>query len=436
MAGNYEEVLHGVPVYPDVKLYCNIFNGTQIWEGDGWKEESLSWKEGCYIHSGLSGLSEWVIKGPDANKLLSKLSINSCENWNIGKSKHLVMCDDNGLIVNHVLTVRDSNDQFRSFTGMPWQLYQNMKLKYDVQVFPREISILQIAGPYSLTVLEKVTGVSQRDLGFLEFRPTTIEGIDAPIETSRIGMAGTLAYELRGPIEIGPAMYNAVYQAGKPYNIKRLGWRTYVVNHTEGGFPQLGCTFLPSMTDQGFREFLGVAGNLAISGSVDPFNFRARFRTPGEVGWNWMAKFNHDFIGRPVIEEEVKSPKRVTVTLRWNPEDVIDTFASLLKPGEEYKTIELPCGQQQPAGGHADHVIKDGKEIGFSSSTIYSYYYREVISHCVIDIDQAELGNKVTVLWGDYGKKIKEIRATVVRFPYLDLPRNEKYDLSTVPSGF
>jgi hypothetical protein len=39
------------------------------------------------------------------------------------------------------------------------------------------------------------------------------------------------------------------------------------------------------------------------------------------------------------------------------------------------------------------------------------------------------------VHWGDYGKRIKKIRATVVRWPYLDLVRNEDYDLSTVPSG-
>jgi hypothetical protein len=36
---------------------------------------------------------------------------------------------------------------------------------------------------------------------------------------------------------------------------------------------------------------------------------------------------------------------------------------------------------------------------------------------------------------GDYGKRIKEVRAMVGYFPYLDLPGNEHYDLSTVPSG-
>jgi len=148
-----------------------------------------------------------------------------------------------------------------------------------------------------------------------------------------------------------------------------------------------------------------------------------------------MAKFDHDFIGREAVEAEAANPKRKTVTLRWNPEDVLDVFASHYRPGEEYQYIEFPSSPQAPAAGHQDVVTKDGKVIGYSSATIYSYYYREQISMCVIDIDQAEIGNEVVVHWGDFGKRIKEIRATVERFPYLDLPRNEKYDLDAVPSG-
>ncbi|MFZ7122068.1 MAG: hypothetical protein ACOWWH_14100 [Eubacteriaceae bacterium] len=158
-------------------------------------------------------------------------------------------------------------------------------------------------------------------------------------------------------------------------------------------------------------------------------DLRARFRTPVEVGWSWTAKFDHEFIGRKVLQAEVENPKRTIVTLRWNHEDVIDIYASLFKPGEEYKTMDLPCAQPQLAGGHADCVTKNGEEIGISSSTIYSYYYREVISHCSIDVDQAKIGNQVIVHWGDYGKRIKEVRAIVERYPYLDLPRNQNYDL-------
>jgi glycine cleavage system aminomethyltransferase T len=80
-------------------------------------------------------------------------------------------------------------------------------------------------------------------------------------------------------------------------------------------------------------------------------------------------------------------------------------------------------------------VLKDGKPVGISSGIVYSYYFREVISHCTIDIDLAHLGTEVIVKWGDFGGKIKDVRATVARFPYLDLEPNQTYDLSRVPSG-
>lgn len=56
-------------------------------------------------------------------------------------------------------------------------------------------------------------------------------------------------------------------------------------------------------------------------------------RTPVEVNWHNMARFDHDFVGRPALTAEMANPKRTTVTLRWMAEDVLDTYASLLRPG-------------------------------------------------------------------------------------------------------
>jgi hypothetical protein len=39
---------------------------------------------------------------------------------------------------------------------------------------------------------------------------------------------------------------------------------------------------------------------------------------------------------------EMADPRRTVATLRWNPEDVVDIYASLLRQGESYKTIDLP----------------------------------------------------------------------------------------------
>ena len=106
---------------------------------------------------------------------------------------------------------------------------------------PAPYYLTQVAGPTSLETLERATGESLRDIGFLRFRDAKING--KTVEVGRIGMSGNLAYELRGPLEDGPEVYDAVFRAGQDLGIQRLGWRTYLVNHIEGGFPQMNWTF-------------------------------------------------------------------------------------------------------------------------------------------------------------------------------------------------
>jgi len=47
-----------------------------------------------------------------------------------------------------------------------------------------------------------------------------------------------------------------------------------------------------------------------------------------------------------------------------------------------------------------------------------------------IDLDESALGNEVVVRWGDFGGKIKDVRATVSRFPYMTEGRNSDVDVS------
>jgi glycine cleavage system aminomethyltransferase T len=113
---------------------------------------------------------------------------------------------------------------------------------------------------------------------------------------------------------------------------------------------------------------------------------------------------------------------------------VVDIYRSLLEPGEEYRTLDMPTTPPWTHGmvGHADHLRKDAKPIGYSSGTIYSYYFRQVMSMACIDVEHSKIGTEVEVQWGDYGKRTKSVRATVERFPYLAESRNS--DILKPPS--
>ena len=53
-----------------------------------------------------------------------------------------------------------------------------------------------------------------------------------------------------------------------------------------------------------------------------------------------------------------------------------------------------------------------------------------MISLCVIDIPDNDIGNEVTVIWGSPGYPQKEIRATVAKAPYKD--DNRRVDRASV----
>jgi len=414
-------------------LYLNTGERTLPWEYNGWKRESMSWKTGCYIHAGLSG---WQIDldGQDIEAFLASLCTNSFQKFPVGSMKHAVMCTEEGLVASHAILQRNGAQQFRLFAaGYPWLEYQASKSTLRINVRRTGGFLFQVAGPNSIHTLEKATGESLRDIEFLRFRPATIDG--ELVEIGRIGMSGNLAYEVRGALDKGPLVFDAVVKAGADFGIERLGFKTYFVNHVEGGFPQTGWTFFTAaIADPAFHAF-SRRPEPRLTGSSDPRNLASRFRNPFEIGWGKTVRFDHDFIGRAALEALKQTNRRVPATLRWNPDDVQEVNGSLLRKGEEYKTIDFPVSETWQHGffAHADTIVaSDGREIGISSGTIYSYYFREVISMATIDAEFAHDGQEVVVRWGDFGGRIKEVRATVGRFPYLAEGRNDQVVASNI----
>jgi vanillate/3-O-methylgallate O-demethylase len=82
---------------------------------------------------------------------------------------------------------------------------------------------------------------------------------------------------------------------------------------------------------------------------------------------------------------------------------------------------------------YASRVLAGGQDVGVATSRGYSFYYRKMISHCVIDIGYAQPGTEVTVIWGEPGKRQKEIRAVVHPYPF-KRNMNRETDLAALPA--
>ncbi len=429
------------PKMPDLYVCAGARPFAVPYEYTGWRDEQMSWKTTCYLHGTLNPTPTYRIKGPEALKFLIDTHVNSFTNFPVGTGKHSIMCNEEGLMMMDGVLLRLGEDDFITYWMAPYIAYALQKGNYRAtgEDLTGKVFLFQVGGPRSLEVLERATGECLHDIKFIHHRMSTIAGKNVRI--LRLGMAGTLAYEVHGSLEDAYPVYKAIWAAGEPLDMRKLGWHTYMMNHTEDGFPQAYYHFpYPWGEDKGFVEFLStVSGTIGIqarfTGSMGT-DIRLRYRNPVELGLARMIKFDHDFVGRKALEKEVANPRRAMVTLVWNKEDLIDIYASQFEQGESYANLDEPNHfpvKHGVHGYHADQVLKNGKLVGISSGRAYSYYFRDMISLCSIDVEQSALGTEVIVLWGDPGTRQKEIRAVVSRFPYLNENRNEKVDVSTIP---
>ena len=387
-----------------------------------WMDECMSWKETCYIGD-WTFLWERRFKGPDALKLFSDISTNSFAKFDIGQVKHVIHCNHDGKVIHEGILSRLGQEEFMLFgRGCFWADYKLRHGRYKATSEPDDLTNFQVQGPNSLFVIEKACGESIRSIAFMHFGNIRIAGHE--VMALRQGMSGEIGYEIQGPTKYAQEIYDAIMKAGKEFGIRRLGGRAVTINHLEACFPTIITDYIPAMMEEDMEEYFeefkaampGFAITFNIAGSFEADDVSAYYKNPIELGWSKEVKFDHDFIGRKALEAEVAHPKRTMRTLVWNADDVIDVYASLYRQGKHYHFMEMPRDQR---GFHwADKVLKNGKLVGVTTSRGYSYYFRQMVSLCTLDVEQSAPGTEVTVIWGNPGEPQKEIRAEVAPAPY------------------
>lgn len=399
-----------------------------------WQDESLSWKETCYIGD-WSFLWERRFKGPDVLKLLSDVSVNSFEKFAVDQSKHVIHTTEAGKIIAEGIATRLSDDEVMLFgRGTFWVDYQLRHGNYKVISKADDWFNFQVSGPTAIHVVEKACGQNLRDIKFMHNGRIKIAGCD--VLALRQGMAGEIGYELQGDIARSQDVYQAIMEAGEEFGIRQLGGRTAFINHLEACFPTIVTDYLPAIFGEDMKDYLAefksampaFASTFNVAGSFEGDDISAWYRNPVELGWGKRIVLDHDFIGREALEAELANPKRAIRTLVWNAEDVADVHASLFRDGTPYDFMEMP--RDQRGFMYADRVLKDDKLVGVTTSRGYSFSFRKMLSLCTVDVEHAEVGTEVVVVWGNPGHPQKHVRATIAPAPYKQ--DNRRANVATV----
>jgi glycine cleavage system aminomethyltransferase T len=223
-----------IPFHGDVKSFAMLGPVQGPMEFDGWRDESLSWKEGAYLGAALGISPIFSVKGPDAERFFSENFVNNYPGLEVGGFRHGIMCDEQGRIMQDGVVMRIAQDEFYTCWLWPYIEYALSRGSYDAagENLYGQRFLFQIAGPRSLEVLEHAAGADLHDIEFGRHRLAHIGG--AEVRVFRLGMAGSLAYEVHGDVQDGQAVYNAIWEAGRGLGLQKLGQVAYMLNHTHG----------------------------------------------------------------------------------------------------------------------------------------------------------------------------------------------------------
>jgi aminomethyltransferase len=327
----------------------------------------------------LSPLRKWEVLGPDAETLIQHAITRDARRLAVGQVVYTAICNETGGMVDDATVFRLGDDNFRFIGGAPsdgvWlkELGEKLGLRAFVKPSTDQLHNLAVQGPASRDIMRQLiwtppTQPSLEDLKWFRFLVGRIGGYQGiPLVVSRTGYTGELGYEVFCHPDDGPAVWDAIWEAGRPYGLKPLGLEALDMIRIEAGLIFAGYEF----DDQ-----------------VDPFE--------AGIGFTVKLDSEDDFVGKDALIERSEHPQRRLVGLELE--------------GNE-------------TAGHGDEVYVGRQRVGVVTSGTRSPTLRKNIALCRMSVRYSELGTAVEV--GKSHGLQKRIPAQVVGVPFYD-PTKER----------
>ena len=411
-AGNTVEMLRnsqlGAYVYPVVAS-----------EFSNWRSEQWAWQHSAVLSDQTHHMVNLYLRGKDAIKLLSDTAVNSMQGFTPNKAKQYVPTTPYGHVIGDGIIFYLAPEEFVYVGRAPasnWLRFHATTGGYDVKVelddrspmrpmgkpVTRSVWRFQIQGPKAWPIIEKLNGGPLEQLKFFNMSTMRIAG--KTVRTLRHGMSGAPGLEIWGPYAEQEEIRTAILEAGKEFGMVPCGGRAYPSNTLESGWiPSPLPAIYTGDKLKPYRQWLGADSYEAtgsIGGSFVSDNVEDYYLNPWEMGYGSFVRFDHQFHGREALERLKPEAQRKKVTLAWNPQDMTKILASLFNPdGEQYKFFDVPLANY--ASSNYDRVIDaDGKTVGLSMFTGYSYNEKQALSLATVRPD-IPIGTELRVVWGE-----------------------------------
>lgn len=229
----------------------------------------------------VSHMGEFLVSGPTALDLLQWVCSNDISKIKVGGAQYNCLPNDRGGIVDDLIVYRVKDEQYLLVVNASnidkdweWISSQNAAKKFnaDLKNISEGYSLLAIQGPKAIEAMQSLTEVDLTTIKFYTFEVAPFAGIPHVI-ISATGYTGSGGFEIYCKNEEVEQLWNAVFKAGKDWDIKPIGLAARDTLRLEMGY----CLYGNDIDDT---------------------------TSPLEAGLSWVTKFSKDFVNSEALKTQ------------------------------------------------------------------------------------------------------------------------------------
>src|SRR5262245_26619449 len=195
----------------------------------------------------VSPLFKYRVAGKDATALLDRVLVRDVPRMSVGQVAYPCWCDGEGKVIDDGTVSRLEENVYRWTAAEPnlrWIRMNSAGLDVAVEDVSDAVAALALQGPTSRAILAACAGQGVDRLKYFRVLSTRIAGI--PVDISRTGYTGDLGFEIWVEADKAESLWDALVEAGRPYDITPTGILALDVARIEAGLILLDVDYVSS----------------------------------------------------------------------------------------------------------------------------------------------------------------------------------------------